>query len=217
MISLNVFIAQLKKESLNFLPVASQLIVQKFGENPFLVLIFCLLSLRTKDPVAFKAACRLFEIASDPESLSMLDPLKIEELIFPVGFYRKKAATLILVSRIIAEKYDSVVPANYHDLVSLPGVGSKTANLVLAEGFAIPAICVDTHVHRLSNRLGFVKTKTPEQTQIELEKIIPKDQWILINRAFVVWGQNICKPVSPLCSLCPFKFSCPQIGVTKSR
>lgn len=217
MIFVDLCIEQLKKESRAFPPVASQLIVQKFGQDPFFVLIFCLLSLRTKDPVAFKAACRLFEIASDPESFSMLDRSEIEKLIFPVGFYRKKAAVLISISHVLVQKYNSFVPSDYKELIGLPGVGPKTAHLVLAEGFAIPAICVDTHVHRLSNRLGFVKTKTPEQTQIELEKIIPKDQWILINRALVVWGQNICKPVSPLCSACPFKFSCPKIGVIKNR
>jgi endonuclease-3 len=212
-----LLIEQLKKEISKFLPVASQLVVQKFGKDPFLVLIFCLLSLRTKDPVAFQAACRLFEVARDPKSLSLLDCHVIQKLIFPVGFYRKKAQTIIAVSQIIAARYGGVVPSSYSDLIALPGVGPKTAHLVLAEGFSIPAICVDTHVHRLSNRLGLVKTKTVEQTQIELEKVIPKDQWIEINRALVVLGQNICKPISPLCSQCPLRNMCPRIGVGKSR
>jgi endonuclease-3 len=198
-------------------PVASQLLVQKFGRDPFLVLIFCLLSLRTKDPVAFAAACRLFEVAKDPAVLSALDYEIIQKLIFPVGFYRKKARTLIAVSQIISKKYAGIVPSTYSGLIALPGVGPKTAHLVLAEGFGIPAICVDTHVHRLSNRLGLVATKTVEQTQIELEKIISKDQWISINRVLVAWGQTICKPVSPLCSQCPLQDICPRNGVIKSR
>jgi len=198
-------------------PVGSQVILQKFGRNPFLLLVFCLLSLRSKDESAVKVACHLFEYADTPEKIALLSVSIIEKIIRSVGFYRKKALILITISDILVKKYAGIVPSLYDQLMQLPGVGPKTAQLVLAEGFLIPAICVDTHVHRLSNRLGLVKTKTVDATRFALERLIPQKDWNKVNRAFVAWGKNICFPRSPLCSECPLLKLCPRVGVLISR
>jgi endonuclease-3 len=197
----------LKEESKNWkAPVVA--FMGRTGNNPYKVLIATILSLRTKDQVTVVAADRLFNVADTPEKMVKLSESEIEKLIYPVGFYKNKAKVIKEISQIIIDKYNSKVPDNLEDLLSLKGVGRKTANLVLSEGFGKPAICVDIHVHRISNRLGVVKTKNPEQTEMELMKKVPKKYWRDINWVLVAFGQTICKPVKPLCDKCPVKNFC---------
>lgn len=195
----------------------SRVINEKFGGNPFLILISCLLSLRAKDSVTLPICLELFKIAKTPQEILDIPDKKLEKIIYKTGFYKKKAAQLKHVSQVILEKYNGIVPDDKQELLSIKGIGIKTANLVLGEAFKIPAICVDTHVHKISNRLGLVKTNTPAQTEKELEKLLPKKYWIDWNYLLVKWGQNICVPVSPFCSKCVLNKICPRIGVTKSR
>jgi endonuclease III len=188
-----------------------------FEKGPFKVLISCLLSLRTKDKVTIKASRRLFNIAQTPSDIANLSSDKIERLIYPVGFYRKKARILKDISGIIADEYSNKVPKTEEELLKLKGVGRKTANLVLSLGYDIPAICVDTHVHRISNRLGWVKTNNPFQTEGDLKRVLPQFYWKKINSLFVRFGQNVCLPVSPFCSRCKVISLCRQTGVKKHR
>jgi len=187
------------------------------GASPFEILISTLLSLRTKDEVTIDATRRLFQNSTSPEEMVKLSPEIIEKLIYPVGFYRTKAKRIIEISQILIEKYNGLVPSTMEELLELPGVGRKTANLVLVEGFHIPAICVDTHVHRISNRTGYVKSKKPEQTEMQLRKKLPEKYWGLYNEILVAFGQTLCRPISPFCSKCPAEKLCPKIGVTKQR
>ena len=183
----------------------------------FHVLISCLLSLRTKDEQTSAASKKLFEVANSPEAIASLPEKRIEKLIYPVGFYRNKAKTVKAVSRTLLDKYDGKVPDEIDELVKIKGVGRKTANLVVTLGFNKPGICVDTHVHRISNIWGYVKTKTPDETETALRKKLPKKYWIEFNDLLVTFGQNLCKPVSPFCSRCALGALCPQLGVTRSR
>lgn len=187
------------------------------SQDPFLVLISCILSLRTKDATTRQASLRLFALADSVRKMSELPRRKIEKAIYPVGFYRNKAAAIKGICRDLIEKFDSHVPDSIEGLLSLKGVGRKTANLVLTEGFGKLGVCVDTHVHRISNRLGYCKSKTPQETEECLRKKLPKNYWIEINRLLVIWGQNICRPVSPLCSKCAIERYCPKINVQKHR
>lgn len=187
------------------------------GATAFEVLVSTILSLRTKDEVTAAAAARLFEKARTPEILLALGEKETARLIYPVGFYPTKARRLMAISRIIIETHQGCVPDTLEGLLALPGVGRKTANLVLVEGFGIPAICVDTHVHRISNRIGYVCTKTPEQTEMALREKLPRSHWIHYNELLVAFGQVICRPVSPFCSRCPVAAMCPRVGVEKSR
>ncbi len=196
---------------------AAATIVKQYGRNPFFVLISCILSLRTKDTVSLPASQRLFEVAKTPKSMLSLPLAQIEKLIYPSGFYRQKAKQILQICHDLLEKYDGKVPSTEQELLTFKGVGRKTANLVLGEGFGIPAICVDTHVHRISNRLGLVKTKTPEETERALQKLLPKKYWVEYNTLLVIWGQNICVPISPFCSKCPIFDLCERVGVTRSR
>jgi endonuclease-3 len=198
-------------------PPASQVIVSRFGRDAFLVLIACLLSLRTKDTVSLPASCRLFEYARTPQEILALSSEEIVRIIYPVLYYRRKSVVLHTVSRCLLDRFGGVVPSNKNDLLSIPGIGPKTANLVLAEGFGIPALCVDTHVHRISNRLGLVSTRTPQETEKALAHVLPKKYWIEWNRLLVTWGQNICLPQSPLCSRCTIALWCDRTGVVRSR
>ena len=207
----------LRKKTKNMIEPSSLSIIKEFGRDPFLILIGCILSLRTKDSVSLPASKRLFQLAKKPEDMVKVSLQKIEEATYPVGFYRQKAKTIKKVSKKIIEFFGGKVPNNEKDLLLLQGVGRKTANLVLGEGFGIPAICVDTHVHRISNRLGLVKTKNPDETEKELKKILPKKYWIEFNRLMVQWGQNVCVPISPLCSKCAIAQWCEKVGVVKSR
>lgn len=192
-------------------------IVQKFGRDPFLVLISCLLSLRTRDTATLPASLRLFSKAVTPQELLALNTPEIEELIYPVGFYRRKAILVQQVSDTIIVRFGGKVPKDLESLMSIKGIGLKTANLVLAEGFGIPAICVDVHVHRISNRLGLVQTHTPEETEKALRQVLPQEYWTAWNRLMVMWGQNICVPITPKCSECAIFDLCERVGVTKSR
>ncbi len=187
------------------------------GAGPFEILVSTLLSLRTKDEVTSRAAARLFEKARTPGQILSLDLEEIERLIYPVGFYPTKARRLHQVSRILIERHGGKVPDTLEGLLALPGVGRKTANLVLVEGFGKPAICVDTHVHRISNRIGYVDTRTPEQTEFALREKLPRRHWVRYNELLVAFGQVICRPVSPFCSRCPAAFMCPRRGVDRSR
>jgi endonuclease-3 len=187
------------------------------GATPFEVLVSTLLSLRTKDEVTSEAARRLFEEATTPRGLLALGERKTAKLIYPVGFYPTKAKRLMEISRIILDEHSGEVPDTIEALLKLPGVGRKTANLVLVEGFKKDAICVDTHVHRISNRIGYVHTKTPDQTEMALRDKLPRRHWIRYNELLVAFGQVICRPISPFCSRCPVEAMCPRIRVDKSR
>src|SRR5271157_4792955 len=185
--------------------------------DPFKVLISCLLSLRTQDKTTGEASERLFALASDPEALAGLPVKTIEKAIYPVGFYRVKAKRIKELSREIVRKYQSVVPSTMQELLSMKGVGRKTANLVLTLGYDLYGICVDTHVHRITNRWGYVQTKTPEETEYALREKLPRRYWKKINGLLVAFGQHICKPISPLCSQCKIYRYCERIGVRVSR
>jgi endonuclease III len=208
-------IASLKAHLREEVPVVTQ--ISRKERNPFLVLIGTLLSLRTKDETTDAAMKRLMERARTPEDILRLPLNDIEGLIYPVGFYRTKARTLKDVAQIIIGEYHGTVPDSMEELLKIKGVGRKTANLVLNEGYGKLGICVDTHVHRISNRLGMVDTRNPHETEMALEKVLPQKYWIVYNTLLVAFGQKVCKPVSPLCSLCPVERLCPRIGVTKRR
>lgn len=212
-----VILQLLKKATKHMTPPMSALITAKYGKNPFLILISCLLSLRTRDPVTFKVSEELFKYVRTPQELVKLPVQKVEKILHPLGFFHRKAKTIHDVSKTLIVKFHGLVPANEEELLSLKGVGRKTANLVLGEAFGIPALCVDTHVHRVANRLGLVETQNPNETERELQKIIPRHEWIALNHLFVMWGQNICVPVSPFCSRCILNPLCPKRGVVKSR
>lgn len=197
-------------------PVVTRISQSEEG-SPFLILISTLLSLRTKDETTEKAMDQLVERARTPEDILSLSDGELEKIIYPVGFYRNKTKTLKNVSRIILEKYRGKVPDNLDELLSIKGVGRKTANLVITEAYGKPGICVDTHVHRISNRLGIVTTKNPHSTEEELRKILPKKYWIIFNTLLVAFGRKICHPVSPQCSHCSIMHLCKQIGVIKHR
>jgi endonuclease-3 len=186
-------------------------------EDPFKTLIGCILSLRTKDQTTAVAAPRLFALADNPQRMLALDPAELERAIYPVGFYRTKARVIRDICRDLIAKFDGRVPDRIDALLTLKGVGRKTANLVVTQAFRKPGICVDTHVHRISNRWGLVRTKTPELTEAALRKALPRRYWIEYNGLLVAFGQTICQPVSPFCSRCSLSRRCPKIGVIRSR
>jgi endonuclease III len=185
--------------------------------DPFEILISTLLSLRTKDEVTAAATERLFLLASTPAEMLRLSEAKIRKAIYPVGFYRNKAETIRHVCRELIERFSSRVPDSIEELLTLKGVGRKTANLVVSLGFNKPGLCVDTHVHRISNRLGYVRTKTPEETEFALRAKLPPEYWSRYNTLFVAFGRNTCRPISPFCSQCPVAVYCDRVGVKKSR
>ena len=209
-----VEILRREKEKWN-VPIVT--LMAQTGSDPFKILVATVLSLRTKDEVTAKAAERLFQVADTPEKLLKLEEDEIASLIYPVGFYRRKAKNLREIAKILIERYGGRVPDELEELLKLPGVGRKTANLVITLGYRKPGICVDTHVHRIMNRLGYVKTKTPEETEFALREKLPKEFWIEINDLLVSLGQHICHPTSPKCSQCPVEPYCPKIGVKRSR
>jgi len=205
----------LKKETKKFKnPIVTEV---SYDKDPYKVLISCLLSLRTKDAVTAKAANNLFKKAKTPSQMSKLKEKQIQKLIYPVGFYRVKSKRIKEISKALIKDCNGKVPSDMDELLKLKGVGRKTANIVLVFGFNKNALPIDIHCHRIPNRLGWIKTKTPEQTEMELKKILPKKYWIDFNNIFVVFGQNICVPVSPFCSKCPIYDYCPRIGVKKHR
>lgn len=185
--------------------------------TPFMILASTILSLRTQDKTTAEASARLFDLATTPEAMAKLSPGRIEKAIYPVGFYKTKAKSLIEISRTLLKEYGGRTPDEVEELVKLKGVGRKTANLVVTLGYGKPGICVDTHVHRITNRWGYLKTKTPEETEFKLREVLPPEYWIPINDWLVSFGQNLCKPISPKCSECKIAGSCARIGVGVSR
>jgi endonuclease III len=214
--NINNVIKILKKElEVGEMPIVSHLAANQ--RDPFVILISTLLSLRTKDEVTAVATERLFHLASTPQEFLELPLKKIEQAIFPVGFYHVKAKTIKHVCQELIDRFSSQVSDNLDDLLSIKGVGRKTANLVIALAYGKDAICVDIHVHRISNRLGYVQTKTPEETEFALRAKLPRRHWIIYNTIMVAFGRKTCKPVSPLCSQCPVVKCCDRVGVTISR
>ncbi len=206
----------LQRTSRQWNPTAVGAVAQD-SRDPFQILVSCLISLRTKDEVTAEASARLFRLARTPRTMLRLPAPRIARTIYPAGFYRTKAKTIRALCRTLLDKHGGKVPGDLESLLTLKGVGRKTANLVVTIGFGKPGICVDTHVHRISNRLGIVRTKTPEQTEFALRKVLPGRHWIPYNDLLVTFGQNVCKPISPLCSTCPVNSLCPRIGVGKHR
>ncbi|RLG31059.1 endonuclease III [Methanosarcinales archaeon] len=186
-------------------------------KDPFLTLISCLLSLRTKDEVTAGASERLFARAKTPEEMLNLKKEEIETAIYPVGFYKRKADQILEICRVLVERYDSRVPDEIDELLKMRGVGRKTANIVITLGYNKPGVAVDTHVHRISNRMGLVSTKTPFQTEVALRKTLPKQYWIVFNDLLVRHGKAVCTPISPKCSICPITAYCKRVGVTRFR
>jgi endonuclease-3 len=215
-IKINDVIKILKKE----LAVGTMPIVSHLAENrrdPFVILISTLLSLRTKDEVTAVATDKLFALASTPEEMLKIPQAKIAQTIYPVGFYHVKARTIHWVCRDLIKRFNSKVPDDLDELLSIKGVGRKTANLVVSLAYGKKGICVDTHVHRISNRLGYVKTKTPDETEFALRAKLPHKHWIIYNTIMVAFGRKTCKPISPLCNKCPVFKYCDRVGVGLSR
>lgn len=179
--------------------------------NPYLVLIACILSLRTNDKTTYPATLRMLKLGKTPKDFAECDVKELEKAIYPVGFYANKAKQIVELSKTLVEKYNSKVPNSIEELCKFNGVGRKTANLTLSLGFNEPAICVDVHVHRIFNRLGYVKTKNPEETEFALREKLPIKYWIDINTLLVTHGQNVCKPIKPKCEECPIKDYCNKI------
>ncbi len=179
--------------------------------DPFLVLIACILSLRTNDKTTYPATLRMLKLGKTPADFARCDVKKLEKAIYPVGFYANKAKQIVELSKILVEKYNSQVPNSIEELCKFNGVGRKTANLTVARGFNEPAICVDVHVHRIFNRIGYVRTKTPDETEFALREKLPQKYWIDINTLLVTHGQNVCKPIKPKCEECPIKECCEKI------
>lgn len=213
---INQIVRILKKElELGEMPIVSHLAQSE--RNPFVILISTLLSLRTKDEVTAVATDRLFALAATPEEMLKVPQTIIAQTIYPVGFYRVKAKTIHHTCRELIERFGSQVPDNLEDLLSIRGVGRKTANLVITLAYGKEGICVDTHVHRISNRLGYVETKTPDETEMVLRRKLPRKHWIIFNTLLVAFGRKTCKPISPLCSACPVRQYCHRSGVTLCR
>lgn len=215
-IEINDIVKILKRElDLGEMPIVSHLAENQ--REPFMILISTLLSLRTKDEVTAGATERLFALASTPEEMLKVPQAKIAKAIYPVGFYRNKTKTIHDTCRVLIDRFGSKVPDDLDELLSIKGVGRKTANLVVTLAYGKEGICVDTHVHRISNRLGYVKTKTPDETEMALREKLPRKHWIIYNTLLVAFGRKTCKPISPLCSTCPIRKYCDRVGVTVSR
>jgi len=214
--NIGTVIARIREHNKQY-KVPAVTLVARNHHTPYHVLISTIISLRTKDEVTWKAAERLFAAAYTPEAMLKLPEAKIAQLIYPAGFYKTKAKTIKDVTKTILEKYKGIVPDEIDELTTMKGVGRKTANLVLIEGYGKDAMCVDTHVHRISNRFGYVSTKTPDETEMALRKKMPRHHWKRYNELLVTFGQNHCVPISPKCSTCPVKTLCPRKGVLKSR
>ena len=199
------------------LPWLENMANKSLSRDPFKVLISCILSLRTQDKTTGVASEKLFSLAPDMKTMSKLPVKAIEKAIYPVGFYKTKAERIKDICNVLIGKYNSSVPDDIDELLTLKGVGRKTANLVVTLGYGKPGICVDTHVHRITNRWGYVKTKTPEKTEFALREKLPEKYWLEINGMLVAFGQGICRPISPLCSRCGINSFCEKHGVTVSR
>jgi len=216
MIDIGGFLDIVEQEVMHYrVPVVDLIGVQ--SQDAYRVLIATILSSRTKDEVTAVASSRLFERAPDIDSLARLDPARIRELIYPVGFYKTKAEHIRNTARLLIDTYGGQVPDTIEELVKLPGVGRKTANLVLTTAFDKSAICVDTHVHRIMNIWGYVSTRTPLETEMALRDKLPQSYWKKVNRVLVAFGQGQCKPVGPHCDTCILQPDCPQIGVVPRK
>ena len=209
-------IRRLRRTAPRWNPTALAVIAAR-ARDPFRVLIACILSLRTQDTTTGPAAERLFAAADTPAAMLRLSPREIERRIYPVGFYRTKARAILGICRNLLDRFGGRVPDTLDDLLTFRGVGRKTANLVVTVGYGKPGICVDTHVHRISNRLGYVRTRTPDATEMALRAKLPRRFWIGYNDLLVAFGQNVCAPVSPRCSACPVRPLCRRVGVTTAR
>jgi endonuclease III len=209
-------IRRLRRSAPSWNPTALAVLAER-DRDPFRVLIACILSLRTQDTTTGPASDRLFAVAATPQTMLELPPGRIARLIYPVGFYRTKARVILGICRDLLERFGGRVPDTIDELLTLNGVGRKTANLVVTMGYGKPGICVDTHVHRISNRWGYISTKTPEKSEFALRAKLPKQYWIEYNDLLVSFGQHLCRPISPVCSRCPVKKYCHQIGVTGRR
>ncbi|TKB34256.1 MAG: endonuclease III [Nitrospira sp.] len=192
-------------------------VARESNRDPFRILISCLLSLRTKDKTTGEASARLYTLAHQPATMLTIPLRQIEQAIYPVCFYRTKAKSIHAICHRLLDVYGGAVPDSIDELVTLSGVGRKTANLVVTVAFGKPGICVDIHVHRISNRWGYVKTETPEETEVALRNKLPKQHWITFNDLLVPYGQHLCQPVSPFCSKCKLTEYCDRVGVTKNR
>jgi endonuclease-3 len=210
-------ISALEKWREGFNDPSVTLVAEHYRRDPWSVLVSTILSLRTKDEVTLEASKRLLAQAPGPAELAALSEETIARLAYPAGFYKTKAASLKKIAAILLENYEGNVPADMDALLALPGVGRKTANLVLIEAFDLPGICVDVHVHRISNRRGWVSTKTPEETEMTLREILPQKYWKGLNALLVLYGQRLCRPVSPFCSCCVISGGCERIGVDRTR
>jgi endonuclease III len=206
-----------KREILQWEEPVLGVVARESNRDPFRILISCLLSLRTKDKTTNEASVRLYALAHQPATMLVLPLRKIERAIYPVGFYRTKAKSIHAICRRLLEVYGGTVPESIDELVTLSGVGRKTANLVVTVAYGKPGICVDIHVHRISNRWGYVRTKTPEDTEQALRRKLPAQHWITFNDLLVPYGQHLCQPVSPFCSKCKLIEYCDRVGVTRSR
>jgi endonuclease-3 len=209
-------IRRLRRTRRRWNPTALTLVANESGD-PFRVLIACILSLRTQDTTTGPAAARLFALADTPAAMLRLTARRIARAIYPVGFYRTKARAILGICRDLLTRFGGRVPDDLDALLTLGGVGRKTANLVVTIGYGKPGICVDTHVHRISNRFGYVRTRTPEDTEMALRARLPRRYWIGYNDLLVSFGQNVCTPISPHCSTCPVRTLCRRVGVTSSR
>jgi len=215
-ININLIIERLKKESKKWnMPVVTLIALQ--SKDPFKVLLSTIISLRTKDEVTIEASKRLFKLLTKPNDICNITTLEVENAIYPCGFYKRKAIQISEICYKLIEKFNSIVPDDIDTLLTFNGVGRKTANLVLSEGYDIPAMCVDVHVHRISNRFGYIKTKNPNDSEFKLRKKLPKKYWNDYNTLLVGFGQSICRPVSPYCSSCPVFKYCKRVGVEKYR
>ena len=206
-----------KREILQWEEPVLGVVARESNRDPFRILISCLLSLRTKDKTTGEASARLYALAHQPATMLTIPLQQIEQAIYPVCFYRTKAKSIHAICRRLLEVYGGAVPDSIDELVTLSGVGRKTANLVVTVAFGKPGICVDIHVHRISNRWGYVKTETPEETEVALRNKLPKQHWITFNDLLVPYGQHLCQPVSPFCSKCKLTEYCDRVGVKKSR
>lgn len=212
MTDIDKIIENLKKDNKTHRVIQTDFV--KFMEkvnDPFIVLICCILSLRTNDKTTYPCSMRMLDLGKTPKEISKLSVETLSNAIYPVGFYKNKAEQIIELSKILVEKYNSKVPNSIDELIKFKGVGRKTANLVLTKGFNMPAICVDVHVHRISNRIGYVNTKNPEETEYALREILPVKYWIDFNTLLVTHGQNICKPNKPKCESCSINKYCAKI------
>ena len=215
--SMSRVIRRLRRAAPTWDTTALMAVSEASGQDPFRILVACILSLRTKDETTGPAAARLFALGDTPAAIFALTTRQIERAIYPVGFYRTKARGLRRLCRDLIDRFDGRVPSDLDALLTLHGVGRKTANLVVTFGFGLPGICVDTHVHRITNRFGFVRTRSPEETEMALRARLPKRHWIELNDLLVAFGRNTCHPTSPRCSACPVAADCRRIGVSRSR